>query len=284
MTTDTSTPPGTDSGLPPLDVGARCPDCDYDLRGSTSARCSECGFDLHLLRTQESQIPWVHRARLGRWRAYWRTVAYVIFRPRRFAIELNRPVSPRDARRFWLVTWLHVVATLAAGFGAMAYHALWYDTPAWADGSGIVGLLIALWLSIVLGPAPFIAAAVFRSAPPWDERQDRAAALSLYAWAPFAGVLLSAVCVVLTMLLGDAHLNAAIVCGLLVPGTWIVVVAATERTLAGLLKTARGLRGWPGLGCELWLNFVLLLWILLSLLVPVGGLYVWYILESLRGL
>ena len=85
-----------------------CPKCNYNLRGIESERCPECGYSLAFLKITESQIPWVHRKEIGRFRAYWRTVWWVTFRRLKLGEELARPMSVPNARRFLQVTMLHV--------------------------------------------------------------------------------------------------------------------------------------------------------------------------------
>lgn len=84
-----------------------CPKCIYNLRGIESERCPECGYSLAFLKIAESQIPWVHRKQIGRFRAYWRTVWWATFRRHKFGEELTRPMSLPDARRFHYVTLCH---------------------------------------------------------------------------------------------------------------------------------------------------------------------------------
>lgn len=73
---------------------AYCPQCGYQLRGLTSACCPECGFDLAVVRDPVSRIPWVHRTRIGRLRAYFQTDWFVTWRRKEFYLEIVRP-------RFW---------------------------------------------------------------------------------------------------------------------------------------------------------------------------------------
>lgn len=89
-----------------------CPACGYHLRGVAGPRCPECGYDLAGLRSPLSAIPWVHRRKLGRMRAYWQTVWMVTFQNRRFCEEYARAVDYRDARRFQWLTLLHVALPL----------------------------------------------------------------------------------------------------------------------------------------------------------------------------
>ena len=109
---NTSSPaPSTSPSVlsPPLSVlDVFCPKCHYNLHGLESERCPECGYSLAFMKTAESQIPWVHRKEIGRFRAYWRTVWWATFRRLKFGEELARPMSLPDARRFQLVTMLHV--------------------------------------------------------------------------------------------------------------------------------------------------------------------------------
>jgi hypothetical protein len=181
--------------LPALPEGLFCPECDYDLRALTSARCPECGFELEALRSLESQIPWVHRRKLGRFRAYWKTVWLVTFRSRRFLQEMARPVSYSDTQSFRWITTLHAwVASVIYvcvwpyfnAYGA-ADHSLWE----WTLSLGCALLWLSAWTGI---PSWFFH-------PEWlpVERQNRAVALSYYAcaplaWTPAAVGLLAGVC------------------------------------------------------------------------------------------
>lgn len=171
---------GTDPG--PVPEGVVCPDCGYDLRGLLSDRCPECGGDILALRRQESFLPWRHRAERGRLRAFWQTVWWVTFCPRRFRREVAVPQPLTDARRFWLVSYVHVVAVLTL-LGAAAY---WYasatesaDFGAWpwvAIGCGAVVALITLWL------LPGLATYFLQTRRFSAEYEERVRALSLYMW------------------------------------------------------------------------------------------------------
>src|SRR3954452_7751839 len=88
------------------DIGLFCPDCGYDLRGIASERCPECGWVIDRTLLGASAIPWVGRERIGRWRAYWRTVWMATFSNKRLAMESVRPIEWRDARRFATITML----------------------------------------------------------------------------------------------------------------------------------------------------------------------------------
>ncbi len=183
---------GTSSGpLPALPEGVLCPECGYDLRGSISPRCSECGHDLAVLRTTESQIPWVHRRQIGRIRAYWRTGWLVTFRNRQFCAEAARPVSYTDAQRFrWVTVMLAYVAILA---GKLVYM-LGTDEP-------FGPIKTVEWLAVPIEVGTYLALAALTGIPSYlfhPRRaplavQNRAVALSYYACGPLsllAGALL----------------------------------------------------------------------------------------------
>ncbi|UCC31399.1 MAG: hypothetical protein JSU86_03810 [Phycisphaerales bacterium] len=110
----TSEPPDEKAGpaavdkLAPIALDLFCQRCGYNLKGLTSDRCPECGKSLETVRLIEPQIPWVHRKRLGRFRAYWKTVYLAMFHQGRFCEEMARPVSYSDSQRFRWVTILHV--------------------------------------------------------------------------------------------------------------------------------------------------------------------------------
>ena len=187
---DASLPHAADksaAGLPPapLAEGVLCPDCGYDLRGSTSARCPECGFALDVLRTAASQIPWSYRHELGRFRAYWKTVWLVIRWPKRFCIEMARPVSYADAQSFRWVTLLHVYLSILVGsVGWVVFdyiRGLQGGALMWCVLGGLQ--LVALGLFAAL---PGLASYFFQSRRLSIDAQNRAIALSYYAWAPLA--------------------------------------------------------------------------------------------------
>lgn len=194
-----------------------CPGCGYDLRGSIgSGRCPECGLAIDRA-TGVSRIPWAHRRRIGRVRAYWRTVWLATFRIRQLGDEVNRAVNYHDAQRFRLVTV--VIATLAA-VGVLAAAAaagggveelanvLPSESSFWAPDEIAPGAFDAFlpWVASALMP-PVLPLAILlffllltgvasywfhpRSLP--VVAQNRAVALSHYACAPLVFLWLPAV-------------------------------------------------------------------------------------------
>src|SRR2546430_17149137 len=90
----------------PLDADLFCPHCAYNLRGVQSVNCPECGRPFDRAALASVRLPWARRQRIGRGRAYWRTVFYALFRPFALAAEMEAGPLLRDARRFWLITVL----------------------------------------------------------------------------------------------------------------------------------------------------------------------------------
>jgi hypothetical protein len=93
-------------GEVPSEYDVFCEGCGYSLVGIVADRCPECGGTYDPAELPFARVPWLHRVRIGRWRAYWGTVWMILRHPRRFALELCRPVriSAADARLFRQVT------------------------------------------------------------------------------------------------------------------------------------------------------------------------------------
>jgi len=169
----------------PLPVGTVCPECVYDLRGSTSPRCPECGFSLHILRTPESQLPWFHRRKLGWMKAYWQTVWMVAARPKRLCLELAREVSYPDSQSFRWFTFLHADAAILA---ASASLLVFDKVHRWNGGAALWWWLggINFFIAVLLVGIPGIGSYFFQSRLLPVSDQNRAIALSYYLWAPLA--------------------------------------------------------------------------------------------------
>ena len=208
----TSEPPHEEAGstagdeLAPIALDLFCQRCGYNLKGLTSNRCPECGKSLETVRLSEPQIPWVHRKRLGRFRAYWKTVYLAMFHQGRFCEEMARPVSYSDSQRFRWVTVLHVyipilLATIYAyrlappepGVVTRSFQMFppgWVQSgPSWFERAySEVWPVVVLHVCFIL----FLAAATGVHSYFFHPRdlpvylQNRAIALSYYAHAPLA--------------------------------------------------------------------------------------------------
>jgi hypothetical protein len=171
-----------------------CPECGYDLRGSTGERCPECGLAIDRAAAgAASRISWVHRGRIGWWRAFWRTVWAATVRPKVLAAEAARPVSLDDALAFrravvW-VAWTPVAVPLAGWYAyvfsfdyAPSPHFDWLAAVFEIVAVGVALAAVWLWLFLASGVASYLFHPRYLSV----ERQNRAVALSYYACAPFA--------------------------------------------------------------------------------------------------
>src|SRR6266513_2117893 len=89
----------------PLDADLLCGHCSHNLRGVPSDRCPECGTRFDRSRILLPNIPWEQRRYIGRFRAYWRTVRMITFRPARLAAVDDAITLPaaRSFRRWTIV-------------------------------------------------------------------------------------------------------------------------------------------------------------------------------------
>jgi len=187
----TDTPPAASSAIA---VDLFCPSCVYNLRGLTGSRCPECGESIDDLRDPVSRIPWVHRKQLGWWRAYWKTVHFVMFKQKHFANEMARPVSYRDAQLFrWVTVVLAYLPFPLFGFvghimrtGPRKYHPLFLNFSA-SDWQSAVCLASAL---LFLAMATGVPSYFFHPRALSIERQNRGIALTYYLCAPLAATVL----------------------------------------------------------------------------------------------
>lgn len=207
-------PDATTDSLPRPDAAddplrdAVCPKCGYALRGLERPRCPECGTAWTIAELTESCIPWIHRRRIGFWRAYWATVWITTARTDRFCKELSRCVSYRDACRFWRLTVCF--ATLGAALLLAARMPPWlvgrlldpFQRGFLLDDPGPF-VVVSCLLTLPLGVALVLGACMlfFRPRAVEIARQNRGVALSLYACGPVAylplpGLLLAAMALV----------------------------------------------------------------------------------------
>src|SRR4051794_7836067 len=99
-----------------------CPACGYNLHGLVSDRCPECGLSIDLETLNRSVIPWTHRERIGRIRAFGRTVMLAARSPRTLAQDASRPVSYCDAQLFrWTVVLLAAFPLMVAAIVIRAW-------------------------------------------------------------------------------------------------------------------------------------------------------------------
>jgi hypothetical protein len=192
---DTSSVPSSD---PAEAAELVCPGCGYELRGIASDRCPECGLAIDRATMSVSRLPWAHRKRIGRFRAYWRTNLMAIFRPGKVAEEMNRPVRFQDAQRFRhftvLLAWVPVaawgIALLIANPDILGFP---LDHPRglgwWLEAVIVLSAVFSSWLFLLMisGAGSYLFHP--RSMP--VVRQNRAVALSYYACAPLAWLWLA---------------------------------------------------------------------------------------------
>ena len=233
-----------------------CPACGYSLYGIASNRCPECGLTIDRSAAAMSRIPWSHRARIGRFRAYWRTNMMAILRPGRLADEIRRPVDFRDAQRFRHVTVLLAWAPLVA-LGTWGYLSVIdvraapsvppEDRLGWVlEVVALVSAAFSLWLFLLTGTG---AGSYFfhpRRLP--VSCQNRAIALSYYACAPLAWLwlpcgLTALVAAVVSQPWGEHGFGATIGesawLGALLLVT-LIVLAGYVRTIQLMLRTTQG--------------------------------------------
>lgn len=191
----------------PAEVELYCPNCGYDLRALDGDVCPECGLHIDRATLGTSRIPWTHRARIGRARAYLRTVWLATAHGNELAQERARAVGYGDAQRFrWITVALTVLPVAAVLCGILAYlggaelrgaaklvvGSNWFGAPRpwvldlllpWIAGSSLPPVLpLALVLSVV-----FVSGVHTYWLHPGSlsvVRQNRAVALGYYAIAP----------------------------------------------------------------------------------------------------
>ena len=274
------------------DVVFYCPGCFYDLRGSAADACPECGAKLDREQLAKSSIPWVHRKGLG---AFVKTAWLATFKTQLFCLEVARPVSLRDARKFrqQVVAMLTIVVLLLiAGLLLMLEDTrdpmedLWRNRP-----------ILMAFLSIL----PVIPIGVFmlgftgihmywfhpKALP--IQQQNRAVAVSHYACAPLVGLVPAIVGFGIGNLIGvmsektDSDVLLWIAIGLLLVSmvAAFISVAAYLFVCAHMARYAAN-RGGPA-RVTLWLGLPAL-WLglagLLFFVLPVVGFYMYLIVSS----
>ena len=216
-----------------IDNDLCCPHCGYNLRGLTSGRCPECGNVFDLAAMSRSQIPWLHRAEVGRMRAWWRTCWMALRRPGQFAASINAPCPYADARRFWLINVAILCLPLVVlcvvfplTFAADDLPFPWGTIGFSPSGGGsriwwVANAALPWMSSVVYWPVSVIASVLsvlfvtgsvsylFQVMPIPRRQQDRAAAMGLYSsGALIAGPIVLIVLAVAALLVWIATLAA----------------------------------------------------------------------------
>jgi hypothetical protein len=215
----TSPPLSSDLSSSPDDETLYCPSCSYDLRGiEGNQRCPECGLVIDREGLRRSRIPWVHRRQIGRVRAYLRTFWFATVQTKTLAGDVFRPLGYSDAKRFSLVTcvlaWIAPAVAIVIGLwqgedilaGAFGGFDPFRGTPGqpltgildialpWAAGAAMLPVMpvcMFLFLLAVSGVPSYW----FHPKRLPVVRQNRAVAVSYYASAPLALLLLAGACV-----------------------------------------------------------------------------------------
>lgn len=271
--------PGEAATLPAIDVEVFCPTCGYNLRGLTGNRCPECGSDIEAYRQRGSLLPWVYRDRIGRPRAFWKTVWLVTFNNRRFGMEMGRPVDEQHARQFrWALIAHAYLAVLATTLLAFVGGALPHDAEAILF-AGVMLILVFAGLTVVT-ILPYWG---FRHRSLSLETQRRAAVMMLYssaplAWLPVPGlmVVLGGLCTVFR--LGDADL--IVYCGVvalvvLIGAMMSSVIERVSRHALGATRAARRVGGKLICACVIAVLFFLLI-------VPASAMFLGVVYYSLH--
>jgi hypothetical protein len=188
-----------------IDQDLFCQDCGYNLRSLTGDRCPECGRSLEGLRDNVSRIPWVHRKKIGRFRAYWKTVVFVMFRQRQFCDELVRPVSYADSQKFRWVTVFFAFVPLV--LMSLIYVATQARSP--VNDSLFMYIWTNFWLALTfyLGFCLFLAGATglpsyFFERSDDIHRRNRGIALSYYASGPLSLLIVPVAAATVVVFLG----------------------------------------------------------------------------------
>lgn len=225
---------------PAIDRDAFCFECGYNLRGLTSDRCPECGESIDLHRTDDPRLPWAHRAKIGWFQAYWKSVALVMFEGRKFCAEISRPVSYADSQKFRWLTVLFAFLPLVLGtiwFSAFSSGRLMagldlrpQQIPLWALGLAMVMLL--LFLAAATGLPSYF----FHPHSLDVNSQNRAIALSYYASGSLAVMFLPVLCLILADVYGvDGRLGmafgllAGIIPAFMLLGWWLDLIRVLRK-------------------------------------------------------
>ncbi len=230
-----------------LSADAYCPKCDYNLRGLVSNHCPECGYTVTDLNALASLIPWTHRRRIGRWRAYWRTFWMVRRRMAEFCNEIGKPVSFSDAQAYrWttvLVAWALIVVVLEGMLWALVFPAI-----GGVAGAAVLfyAITVPLLLGLVFALATGVPSCFFHPRRLPVHLQNRAIALSYYTSGPIVFMVVPVLLVFLIVWLNPPSLTVGafllIVTAAILPFAifgvwWVDVLRMANRNLRGHLTS-----------------------------------------------
>lgn len=267
----------------------------YDLRGLAGDACPECGIKVDRTLLEKSSIHWVHREGLGLG-AFWKTAMRATFKTELFSMEIARPVSLTDARKFRrLVVWiLTLVGSLYAIFLALMVEDFrdpmdqtWAIRPLVTAvfalmGVGLIWLFLIVWTGLHM--------VWFHPKALSVEQQNRAVALSHYACAPLLWLVFSAVAIGLAIIAGLAADKSGIdglywvSLALGIPGglSVFLTVAAFLFVCARMAQHTSNRTGVTRLMLWLVLPVLWLLWgAVIFFVLPVVGMYLYIIVRAI---
>ena len=256
--------------LPEIRQDLFCQSCGYNLRGLTGNRCPECGGSLDGVRSLVPQIPWMYRKELGWWRAYWRTIRFVMFRQAQFCDEMARPVSFRDSQIFrWMTVAMCCLPVFLAGIGFFIFGA---RSPTGNDLFNVfwVGSFGGVWHACV--PLFFAAATgvpsyFFHPRGISIEQQNRAIALSYYACGPLVFLTVPVLTCAAAILTSSPYSTVSLVLFVL---TLTLPIASIAPWWLDLIHLARRLVPQKPSRAVAVAVFVPLLWLLVAFAILVG--------------
>jgi hypothetical protein len=265
------------AGEVPAEYDVFCEGCGYSLAGIVADRCPECGKPYDASELPFARIPWLHRRRIGWVYAYCATVLMVIFRTRRFARELCRPVriSLPDARKFRRVTLRLAVISLALGVaGALV---LTNNPPLWLLPPPVLIRLALTFAFGIVAAAVLLALATDMPVFIWRGLPGRPphelAPIHYYAAAPLALTPLACALAFATLAGGwfDLPMLAVIVAAAATLATLVVLVMMLWALPLGLMREATG--------CSLGRMWALLLylplhWLIIAVMIGAAMLLV----------